>query len=321
MLFSPPPSSESRSARRTLGALSLALSAWLLVPMSAQAQQVSGTWAAVDGESTLYLTSVGDGDYLGAWVLADGRASEVEALADAGFVEGLVDGETGTALFEGQVDGDGLRIELVDIDPATFAPRAGTERTFSFRRAGPPPAEHEIDQIVEAAWERMGIDATPLLDTNVGAQPMAPAAPPGAAHPPAAPPAAQTPGAAPPAAEGRHRPEYLIRTWRSSSTSGSATPGGGGAWATDQEEVTLTPDGRITYAMGTTVSAGVPGVSGMAGANPNALTGQWWVEGGVIVVQWDHGEVTRYEYNVFIHSDGLPALRVNEPGGQPMYFR
>lgn len=114
--------------------------------------------------------------------------------------------------------------------------------------------------------------------------------------------------------------QQLIRTWQRSSTTGS-TGGGGAVYVTDQDLFTFAPDGTLTYSSNSTVNAGVPGVSGQASGDPDALGGRWSIEGGLLVIQWDTGEVGQYQYSVFIHSDGMPALKIQEPGGSPVYYR
>lgn len=130
---------------------------------------------------------------------------------------------------------------------------------------------------------------------------------------------AQTSGTGGEAPSG-HLDQQLIRTWQRSSTSGS-TGSGGAVYVSDQDQFTFAPDGSLTYSSSSTVNASVPGISGQASGDPDALGGRWSIEGGLLVIRWDTGEVGHYEYSVFIHSDGMPALKIQEPGGNPVYYR
>lgn len=112
----------------------------------------------------------------------------------------------------------------------------------------------------------------------------------------------------------------LVRAWHRSSTSGS-TGGGGSVYATDRETVVFGRDGSLVYAVGTTVSADVPDLSAYGRGDPNVRHGQWSIEGGMLMIRWEAGGVDRFAYNVFIHTDGLPALKIQPNGGEAIFFR
>lgn len=112
----------------------------------------------------------------------------------------------------------------------------------------------------------------------------------------------------------------LVRTWHRSSTTGS-TGGGGSVYATDQEAIGFLEDGTVIHAVGTTVSAGTSDLSALSTSDPGVQRGQWSVEGASIVIRWDEGTAERLEYNVFTHTDGQPALKLQVPGGDPLYYR
>lgn len=114
--------------------------------------------------------------------------------------------------------------------------------------------------------------------------------------------------------------ERLVRTWSRSSTSGS-TGGGGSVYATDRETIVFGGDGALVYAVGTVVSADVPNLSAFGRGDPNVEHGRWRIDEGMLVVEWETGGVDRFEYSVFVHTDGLPALKLQAPGGDPVYYR
>lgn len=108
--------------------------------------------------------------------------------------------------------------------------------------------------------------------------------------------------------------------WGRSTTGGSSTPGVGAVHSQSSEDLSLDPDGRARLSSAGSVSAGAPAVSGMSGGGPDSRQGRWGATDGWLTIQWQNGETVSFQYSVFT-SSGAPALKLQTPGGEPVYFR
>lgn len=108
--------------------------------------------------------------------------------------------------------------------------------------------------------------------------------------------------------------------WGRSTTDGSSTPGVGAVHTQSSETLVLGRDGRARRSSSSSVSAGAPGVSGLSDGGPETRDGRWGAADGWLTIRWQNGATVSFRYSVFT-SSGAPALKLQQAGGEPVYFR
>lgn len=111
----------------------------------------------------------------------------------------------------------------------------------------------------------------------------------------------------------------LVGGWSRESTSGS-TGGGGSVYSSTYSNYYFEQDGTVTYGSSSSVSGTVPGLSAHSRGDPNTERGRWAAADRQLVILWDDGQTSTFEYNVFPHS-GSVALKLQTPGSNsPSYY-